>query len=265
MAQEWEYDGVDLTTLAYNVQWLGAPLNVPPRRGENVVVPSRTGRLYVAKRPDQRTATLAMWVQNIHPTTGGAGSEAQMRANLDTLRGLFARDGQHTLKHQFGGVIRTATAEVVATIDFEPKGLDSAYTFVVEFLLADPWWYAESLTTVGPTAITQSPQNITVTNGGTYKVEQAIITVTGPITNPKFAVGSIWVQYTGTVGSGETLVIDCGDWTAELDGADVSGNISHAGALRWLEFAVGGNTLAVTSSGYGGGTTVTVAFYAPYV
>jgi hypothetical protein len=263
MAQAWEYDGVDLTRSGYNVRLLGGPLSTPPRRSDNLVVPHKDGRVWVAKALDSRVQTLAMWAIS-EPAAGGTESEANMLANLDVLRGLFARPGQHTLKHQFGSVTRLATVEVVRQVEFEPKVFNAAYVFMVEFLMADPLWYAEAATTVGPTVIYQSPQNITVTSAGSYRSDKAIFTIAGTITNPKLAIGAYWVQYTGTVGSGQSLVINCGTFTATLDGADVSGLITHEGGTVWLPVAAGANSLAVTCSGTPGGS-VTVTFTAPYV
>lgn len=262
MAQAWEYDGIDLTRYGYNVRLLGAPFRVPARRGENVVIPHKTGRLHVVKWMDENVQSLAMWVRDI-PAAGGSSSEANMLANLDALRGLFARSGQHTLKGQFGTVTRTALAEVVNQIDFEPQGRTNVYAFVVEFVIAGGLWLAESKTTVGPTTISMVNQNITVTNAGTYKSEKAIFTLAGPLSNPKLTIGSVWVQYTGAIAGGQSLVIDCGAWTALLAGADVSGNITHDGDLCWLPIPAGANTLAVTTGTTGG--TVKVEFYPPYI
>lgn len=265
MAQAWEYDGIDLTRTGYNVRLLGAPFSTPARRGDNVVVPHKDGRLYVAKALEQRVQTLAMWA--IHePAGGGTASEADMLANLDVLRGLFARAGQHTLKMQFGTAVRTAVVEVVKEVEFEPRIGNAAYVFVVEFLMADPLWYADTKTTVGPTVITMASQNVTVNNAGTYESQKGVFTLTGPITNPILTIGAIWMKYSGAVGSGQTLVIDCSEWTAKLDGVDVSGNMSHDGALCWLPIpASATNSLNVASSGYTGATTVQVEFYAPFV
>ena len=261
----WEYNGVDLSTYAYNVRALGAPEQVPGRRSDNVVIPSHTGRLYVGKRHDQRVLALAMFVDARHPTTGAlTRTAAQLESNLDALKAVFAADGQHTLRQTLPDGARQATAEVINVVEFKPEGPYN-YALVVEFVLADPWWYAETVTTVGPTTIIQSPQSISVDNPGTYKAEKAVLTITGPITDPKLTVDSVWVKYTGSVAAGSTLVLDCGDWTAELDGADVSGDISHEGDLRWLIFEVGTNTLTLESSGFGSGTTVQVDFTAAYV
>lgn len=263
MSQAWEYDGIDLTRHGYNVRLLGAPFNTPSRRSDNLVIPQKSGMVYVRKALDQRIVSLAMWVKNI-PASGGAESEADMLANLDVLRGLFARPGQHELKHQFGNVTRTVQAEVVNSVEFQPQGKLNVYYLTAEFLLADPLWRAQNPTTVGPTNLTTNPQSIGVTNGGSYQVEDAVITLTGEIVDPKLTVGSIWVKYTGVVPAGQSLVIDCSDWTASLNSVDVSGDISHEGDLIWLIFQPGVNTLAVTCTSVTG-ATIKVQFTAPYV
>jgi len=264
MAQQWEYSGTDLQTLAYDVKLLGDAQSIPPRRGDNVVIPSRDGRYHTSKYLDQRTLSLAMFVSDKHPT-GGAASEAQMLANLDTLKALFSQSGQHELRHTMGGETRYAQAEVISEVHFKPKGYNNLFIFTVDFVLADPAWYAAASTVIGPTTIIQSPQTIEVVNDGTYPSYQAVLTVEGPIENLKFTVGTVWVSYSEPVADGETLVLDCGTWIATLDGVDVSGYISHEGSLKWLEFPVATNSLVVTSSGWDGGTTVQVEFTKAYL
>jgi hypothetical protein len=262
MAQAWEYDGVDLTRYGYNIELHGAPLSTPGRRGENVIVPGKTGRLYVPKKLDQRVQTLRMWVIN-EPAAGGASSEANMLANLDVLRGLFARDGQHTLRFTFGTDTRVATVEVLQAIDFIPLAFNQAYRFAVDLLMADPLWYAETLTTVGPVTIASDPQEEKFENAGTYQNERAILTLTGPLADPILTIDGVWVKYTGAVGGAETLVIDCGAFTAMLDSVDVSGNITHGGALCWLPVPAGSSTLTIESGTTGG--TVQVQFSPAYI
>lgn len=250
----WEYDGVDISTLAYNVRILGAPVQVPPRRGDNVVLPGQDGRLYVPKHIDQRKLTLAMFVRAI-PPGGGSPSSSQLMANLDTLRGLFARPGLHTLKHQYGPNptdVRVAQAEVISVVEFQPVGPHS-FRFAVTFVLADPFWYAQSATTVGPVAITTTDQNIGLVSNGTYRALPTL-TVTGEIATPKFTIGSIWVRWNDTVPAGSTLILDCSTWQATLDGVRRNGDIEHDGALRWLEIPAGVSTLNVASASVSGAT-----------
>ena len=187
-----------------------------------------------------------------------------MLANLDVLRGLFAQPGQHLLKHQFGSVVREQYAEVVNLVEFQPQGKLNVYNLVVEFLLASPMWLAQTSTTVGPTNLTTNPQNVAVTNPGSYRAEGAVLTLTGEIVDPVLTCSSVWVKYTGTVAAGTSLVIDCSAWTALNDGADVSGDISHEGDLIWLVIPPGVQTVRMDCASMSG-ATITVAFKAAYV
>jgi hypothetical protein len=262
MAQTWEYDGVDLTRYGYNIELHGAPLNTPGRRGENVIVPGKTGRLYVPKIIDQRVQTLRMWVIN-EPVDGGTGSEANMLANLDVLRELFTRDGQHTLRFTFGTDTRVATVEVMQAIDFVPLAFNQAYRFAVDFLMADPLWYGESSTAVGPFNIASNSQTGSFSNAGSVQNEQAVLTLRGPLQDPKLTIAGAWVQYTGAVDGAKTLVIDCGAFTAILDSVDVSGNISHGATRCWLPVPAGACTMTMESSVTGG--TMKVEFTQAYI
>lgn len=267
MAQDWEYNGVNLTTYAYNVQYLGAGAEVPGRRGENLTIPAKTGRyLTTNKKLDERRTTLAMWVKDVDPSTGGSASETQLLANLDTLRRTFAHDGTALLKWSFGSITRQAPAEVVSAVVFEPFGTSPFYRCVVEFSMADPLWQAQTAYNSGTTAITSGTQNITLANNGTYRNEHGTIIVSGEIVDPKFTIDSAWVQYTGTVQTGTALTIDCSNWTATNGTADVSGDISHDGDLVWLPIPVGtANTMTVTSASYSGTPQVTVSYLERYI
>ena len=252
MTQDWEYKGTNLTTYAYNVQLLGTGAEVPARRGENIVVPGKTGRHLTTSKPlDERRVSLAMWVKDVNPSTGGSASESQLLSNLDTLRQVFSSSGTGLLKHTMGGTARQAAAEVVSSVAFEPFGTAPYYRYVVEFSMANPFWRAETARTATGT-ITSSPQNVTLVNNGTYRCEDGTVQITGQIVDPKFTIGDDWVQYTGTVSAGGTLVINCGSWVATNGTVDVSGDISHDGDLVWLPIPVGtAVTMVVTGSSIG--------------
>jgi hypothetical protein len=257
----WEFRGVNLAQEGWYVRALGASEQVPARRGENLVVPGRIGRYQTGNKPlDERRLSLAMQVES-QPAGGGVRSGSTLWANLETLKAAFAQDGIGTLKHQNAqGTTRLATAEVINTVEFDPGGPDH-YAFVVEFAMADPFWYAEAAGTTTQ-SISMDPQNVTVNNPGTYRAVKPVYRIVGPATNPKLAVGSTWVQYTGSVANGGTLTIDCGAYTATNGTADVSGDITHDGDLVWLPLAVGVNSVACT--GMTGGTFVAV-FTAAYI
>lgn len=262
--ENWEYNGLDLMTYAYSVKALGAPEQVPGKRGENITVPGKTGRVHVDKYVDERFLTLGMVVRGRPVSSLADDTATQLRSNLDALKTVFAQTGQHTLKHKAAGTTRVATAEVANVVEFTPGG-PYHYDVAVEFVLADPWWYAEAPRSV-TAAISAGSQNIAVANNGTWQNEAATLTVVGPCGTPKFAIGSNWVQYGGSVAAGDTLVMSCGSYTATIGTANVVEHITHDGALVWLPVPVGtANTCAFTCAGYGTATRVTIALTEAYV
>lgn len=73
-----------------------------------------------------------------------------------------------------------------------------------------------------------------------------IITIQGEAVNPAITniTTNTTLQYTGTVSEGQTLVIDCKNQTAKLDGTSVVGNI----AGDWIVFAPGNNTVSYSAT-----------------
>ncbi len=256
----WEYRGVNLQQEGWYVKALGAPEQIPARRGENLVVPGRVGRYQTGNKPfDERRLSLALQVES-KPAAGGARSGSTLWANLDTLKQCLAADGTGTLKHQNAqGITRVATAEIINIVEFDPGGPEH-YAFVAEFAFADPFWYAEAAGTT-TASVSADPQTVTVNNPGTYRALKPVYRIVGPATNPKLAVGSSWLQYTGAVASGGTLSIDCGAYTATNGTVDASGDITHEGDLTWLPLAVGTNSIVCTGMSGGSFTAVFTAAY----
>jgi hypothetical protein len=91
----WIVDGVDLSTLAWNVTNRSAGWKVPAKRGENLVIPGRHGAQWVPNKPyDQGEIVLSMWAQGSNsdgtlPTDGDMRKKC--RDNLDKLSGLFGQ------------------------------------------------------------------------------------------------------------------------------------------------------------------------------
>ncbi len=257
----WTFRGTNLQQEGWYVRALGAPEQIPGRRGEDLVIPGLTGRYHTGNKPlDERRLALALFVES-QPAAGGARSGSVLWTNLDTLKQCFAADGRGTLTHQnAAGSTRTALAEVVNTVEFDPGGPEH-YAFVVEFMFADPFWYAQAVGTT-TASITADPQTVTVNNPGTYRALKPVYSVVGPATNPKFAVGSSWLQYTGVVAAGGTLTVDCGAYTATNGTVDASGDMTHAGDLTWLPLEVGNNSVVCTGMN---GAAFSAVFTAAYI
>ena len=258
----WTYRGVNLSNYAYAIKATGAPEQVPERRGENIHIPGAPGRTYAAKQFEQRRLTLAMYV-DAQGTAGGTRSGSQLWTNLDTLKQLFATEGLGTLVHvNAAGGTRTTQAEIANVVEFEPEG-PWHYNMAVEFVCPDPYWYGAT-TTVAPGTVTTTPGTVTVVNPGTGRVDSGTVTITGLIVDPRLAIGSTYVQYSGTVSAGATLVLKVADYTATLGGLDVTSNVAHSGNALWLPFSAGTNTVVVTGDSVGT-ATVAVSFATPYL
>ena len=274
----WEYNGVNLSRHAYDIRALGDPEVIPGKRGENVVIPHRTGRTHVDKFHDERVLTLTMLVKGtpVGSDTGLTGEN--LYNHLETLKTLFAQTGRHTLKVTYPDYsVRQAEVEVVKSVVFEPQG-PYHYGFAVDFVFPDVWWEAATATTVGPTTISATSQAITVNNTGTYQVERAMITITGGVVNPKLWVTwhgvAVWVCYAATLSVGYTLTIDCDKYEAllydtsvyPLVGVDVTDKIVHYNSIFWLPIPVGSQTVTFTCDVLGATLpTVKIVFTPVYV
>jgi hypothetical protein len=259
-----EYRGFDLMTRGWTVKALGLPESVPARRGENLVVPGRPGRFLTRKPLDQRVVTVAILVDSRHPTIESeARTDVQLWENLDALRKVLAEDGPGELRYTTPGGTRVARAEVTSFVEFKPEGPWS-YSALVEFTLADPFWYDETPVVVGPTAIIQNPQNFSLSNPGTYWSEPKI-TLTGPAQAPRFEVGAIWMECGFNLSTGQTLVIDVASFSAKVDGVERAGLVEHDGHRSWLIVPAGVSTLVAKVAGFGTGTTLKIEWTPRYV
>lgn len=261
------FDGTDLMTLAYKVRALGLDESLPPRRGENVVVPGVAGQIYVAKELEQRTIDMLMWVAAVGTAGGTTWAASSMGDNINTLTALFGADGTHTITRTRGTTALTGTVEV-RDVRFTPGGAYH-YDVAVSMVMPDPLWYAASATTV-TSPFSSVPFDLSVSNVGTYQAERAVVTIAcaagESITNPTITCGATWVKYTGVVSAGQTLVIDCGAFTATKAGASVLSAITHNSAsTRWLIIPKGTNNVTVSADGISNGPDLTVTFSAPYL
>lgn len=247
----WSYRGTALGTTDWNIRILSPNEQVPGKRGENVMVPGLDGRVYRNKTLEQRVISLAMFVK------GSAGSALQ--SNIEGLKALFSLPGLATLSRTVAG--RTAAwtidAEVANVVEFVPIS-HLAYNIVVEFTCPSPFWEGAAYT-VTESGITSSPATFVAVNNGNAYNEYVTLEISGGIVNPKVTVGDWWVQYAGTVTAGTALQIDCTNFVAYKGAADVTGNITHGGGVRWLRMMPGSNTVSLTGSSLGT-VAVTLAY-----
>ncbi len=276
----WSINSNSLNQFGWNVATVGGGrYDLPPRRGEDIQLAYRPGRVHRPKLADSRTIALIMWVLGVDPSTGAATGDALARWNdsWDFLRRLVWRPNgdQVTLTRRWkltpagGGspAILTASglAEVTDTMSPTMTGRTRA-TFTMSLFMADPYFYGDLVTTNLALA---TP--VTITNPGhdVAAFTHLQLDLIGPLTNPKVTntapAPDVWVKYAGTIASGQTLRLDVGQFTAlqVSNSANLIAGVQHSGARHWMGLLPGDNALTLTADS--GSGSAQLRYQPPYV
>lgn len=284
-AEFWTFNGVTLNQPWWNIATVGGSrFSAPVLRGANYTVPFQSGQIQRAKFPDSRVITLLMWTAGVNQSTGNPDPTNQMLAwnnNYQQLRDVFYNIGAagsfpSPLVRQWnitqGGstslVAATAQAEIASTMEPTMTGRTRA-DLSVDLLLADPYFYGAQQT---QTFSRNAAANLTNLGEGVCpEANGAVLTLTfnGLLTNPTLtnSTAGVSVTYTGTVatGGGNVVVLDCTNFLATGPSGNVIGNVSHAGARRWMLLLSQINSLTLTSTGGSDTGTCVVTWTPPYL
>jgi hypothetical protein len=261
MATTWEFGGTDLSTYG-RVTVINDYLDLPVRRGDNIVIPHQNGRVFVSKFFDQRKISIGIAV---------IGTSADdLEETFDDMRAKFSPRTEQLLEMTMeDATVRNAYASVDASMQVQRRS-DKIALVVVEFTLSKPYFRLSTAIDDNTLTIDASPHAMTVTNPGTIEERDPTIIITGPFTSMTIAntTNGASLTYTGTIGSGATVTIATvnGEYTAVLStgSANVIGNVTHSGASALMVFDVGDNVLSITSAGGDNSGTVKATFYAPF-
>lgn len=265
--QKWEFNGISLHTKAWSVIEVPEGIGTLGLRGTNLQVPFKNGKKFIKKRYNERTVMIAMWVKGLDPITGaipeGKSAKELLYENMDYLSCVFGKKGQHALRRILpDGNVREAKAEVYRSAVFVKKPAGHA-KFSVEFQLADPFFYGIDLASE-----TKSVGSVSYewnhTNPGTAPVTNAVITLTGPLESPKLEnlANGIWLQYQGSIGAGESVVINTEDFSCIKGELNLVSAIKHGGDAYWLILESGTNQMKLTNNVAGG--TIKIEYYPAY-
>lgn len=273
--EPWTADGVQLNTYAYNIS--AFTLGTPGLRGSTTRLPMRSGSMPRYNRSyEPGLFGLSMWILGCNadgtiPSTWTA-QRAVFETNRSLLMSMLCKQSSTILFTKTlhdGTVIRSRALPTPDSVEMATQMAMLRGEFTLTYELVDSFWEEETQRTVNATAGATLPKVVELTNyeGSTAPLEDALITVNGPITNPKVTdtESGSWVQYTGTVSLGATWTLDSGAFTSKVGAADVRANTSHGGHARFIYIPPRnglGSVPVVTLTGSGGGsaTQVTVAF-----
>lgn len=263
MTATWTFGGTALSTYG-KVTLINDYLDLPPRRGDDVLIPFQHGQVFTQKYYDVRSLTFGIALY-----TGT--SATTLESTIDALKAKLAPRTQQTLAHTMADTtVRNISASVNELL--EPDRAHNGFLrYVVTFKCAYPFFRLSTEITSNETTIDASPKAMVVTNPGTVEERDASIVLTGPLSNTVItnSTNGNTLTYTGTIASPRVVTIATDATTRELIATDdlsanKIANVTHSGASCWMVFNVGTNNLSITD---GTATTgkVRVRFNAPFL
>jgi len=147
--------------------------------------------------------------------------------------------------------------------DLEPGVASDALISIRFELYPGPWKGAEREVDIN---LTDSPTTVACTNHGNARIDDALIRVTAAgsaISAVRVRVAGVSdIQWTGTLGVGETLTIDCGARSMRIGGADAYDleYLSDHSVPQWLRIEPGENNVQIYRTGGSEDSRVQVTF-----
>lgn len=220
-------DGVRLDTLAWNIQKITRA--TASRRSADVTVPGGDGSFPSLNDPlEPATFGLDMFVKGTNAdgqVPAGSTSRRTFRDNLDELVHLFGK--RHALVEVTDtlatGNVRRCLAKVTDAITPELNEPGSAGTFTVAMTIPAGVWEDVATQDWTSGAIANGvAQEVTTLAGATERNTDAVLLVTGPITNPRVtdpATGA-YVQLNQALSATQFWRVNLGTW-ATMYGASL--------------------------------------------
>ncbi len=241
-AEVFTYDGVALNTYAYNISTGKGRTQTPPLRGEHIEVAGRSGNVFLQNRvTGPGEVILTMWVVG-HDVDGlvpgGSSMRLEFEKNKEKLLQLFQYNKLSYLTAvQADGTTRECWAYVADRLILETTSGRTRGEFSVALEIPDVYWQDTSDTTVTQT-VSSSPGTVNLTSfaGMTAPVEDAVIEVRGPATNPRVTSNqsNIWTQLNRSLSAAETWQFNCKTWTSTVGVTNVTTLTTHWGHAKFM-------------------------------
>ena len=257
MPEQWNFNGFSLSSRGkWDVESVIEGIGIPKFRGNDLKVPFQHGNRWIKKRFDSRKIVFSMWIKGTN--------RGDLDDNIDTFLTAIGKPGLHTLIRTLrSGETRLAQAEMCSEIHFVRKNPGYA-KFALELELADPFFYGTAKATDIRT-VPATPLSWTHINTGSAPATQMVITLIGPQSNPilRNQNNGIWIQYLGTILSGESVVLDTKYFTCVQGEDNMISIVKHGGDACWMILDAGDNSMALETETTGGSVALDYypAFY----
>ncbi len=231
----WTIDGLDLQTLAFNIETIDGLFGRPAMRGENSPTPYLDGSYAFGKKfYQQRDLSLSMLVLATDANGVVTSNPAtHLYDNLDVLLGLFESASLLSLKRTMGdeATQRELLVEVVRAIPVQTGISPLSYRFVVEMRAPRPFWRELPIQQDIQSNVTSFPHNYLIATGGNAPIADAVITIhcDSGGSNPSLTLTSTgeFIKVNDTLIPNDDVIIDLGARTFEKNGVRADSSISR--------------------------------------
>lgn len=243
----WNTTGYDFTEEVEQLDW-DDPTNIPTE-----LVPRRHGAL-VTEQPVLGPRMIHLYGAIVKATAALAETQLNtLVVQMNSGRGQLSFNGSRYINCYKQDMNFTPS---------EGGGL-AVIRYRIDFFCDDPFWYAATATS-SDQAVTYNPTSWAHSNGGdalVYPVVSVIAggsPVSGGVTITNSTTGKSFT-YSATISAGQTLAVDCGNFTVLNNG--VSDLASWSGTFIWLQS--GSNSMLYAGSNCTVRIAYTQRFYGP--
>jgi hypothetical protein len=235
-------NGVDVVNCGYVLlPDLSSIGTAPAKRTGNVKVAQRHGSVRTPhKRYDDNTFPLLLWIRGVEPDGGIPADRAdQFYDNYDSIMRIIASEELELEHVRPDGSSWFLTAEVLSRVDHTRYQWASTGSVGVSLTATDPFWRSE--TAVSASVISSGlPTDATLTAfaPSTAPIEDAVIRMNGPASNPILRSGDYFVRYNRVLTAGQWVEINCESFTITTAGVVKDyASLTHAGLGPWFALA----------------------------
>lgn len=259
MAETLTVNGVSLATRAVMLTSTSGLMTAAARRGENIPVPGRHGRIPTrGKRYEQGEIVLSLWIDGCLPDggiPGGSNALRQFEARRDEILQVFHADTVIVDYTPDSGVTRRALCEVVDTMDFTRVGVEPLARVSVALTIPGAFWSDIDPRTHSFTVATGGAAVLTDFAGATAPMDELTVEF-GSGNNPELSQGPVFLAYDAVIPSGQGLVVDTKMWTLAGIGGLVPdySKVRHGGSPRFFELSPESPAPSVNLTHTGGGS-----------
>lgn len=248
-------NGVNLSTLGYNVSTRAGLLQTAPRRGKNSEVASRHGSIHTpGKKFAGATVVLPMWCvaadEDGHVPRDGTMRDL-VQYHLDRLLGIFGSDQIELISP----TNRRITGQVLDAITPTVQAGGTRLEFSLSLNCTSAFW--EDVDQVSASKSGTGLWDVLPFQGANAPMDDLLVRFTAPCTNPRLTnPKGVYVAYNAALSSSQWVEINCATWSVAGGGGLTANlaNVDHAGDARWFVLEPGDPTPTVTASQTAGST-----------